>query len=227
MTSPWHLSVSQDDLTRTRLVEVSEPEPAAGEAVLRVDRVGLTANNVTYATFGQTMRYWDFFPTEPGSGVVPLWGFADVVASRVDGLSRGRAPLRLPADRQPPGRAAAAGRGPRLPRRHPAPRDAAVGVQHLPPDHRRPGLRGGPRGPAGALPPAVLHVLHARRPVPGPGQLGRRRRGAVVGLEQDGVRDGRPAAGAGAAGRRPDLVGATSPSRRASAATTASWRTTT
>jgi Protein of unknown function (DUF2855) len=51
--------------------------------------VGVTANNVTYAVLGTAFRYWDFFPTEPGWGLVPLWGFADVVASSADGLEVG------------------------------------------------------------------------------------------------------------------------------------------
>jgi hypothetical protein len=49
----------------------------------------LTANNVTYAVFGDAMLYWQFFPAEAGWGRVPVWGFADVEASRVDGLSEG------------------------------------------------------------------------------------------------------------------------------------------
>ena len=57
--------------------------------LLRVDRVGLTANNVTYAVLGDAFRYWEFFPAEPGRGVVPLWGFAEVVESQVDGLDPG------------------------------------------------------------------------------------------------------------------------------------------
>jgi hypothetical protein len=89
MTSPWSLAVSRADLAETRLTGVAALEPGPGEAVLHVDRVGLTANNVTYATFGETMRYWDFFPVDEGWGIVPLWGFADVVASRVDGLPEG------------------------------------------------------------------------------------------------------------------------------------------
>ena len=77
----WALEVDRDDLTATSLLETEVPEPADGEALLRVDRVGLTANNVTYAVFGDSMRYWDFFPSQPGWGRVPLWGFADLVAS--------------------------------------------------------------------------------------------------------------------------------------------------
>jgi hypothetical protein len=85
----WTLSVARADLARTRLTTAPRPDLAPGEALLRVDRVGVTANNVTYAVLGDAFRYWEFFPTEPGWGIVPLWGFAEVVASRVDGLDPG------------------------------------------------------------------------------------------------------------------------------------------
>lgn len=86
---PWDLLVDRADLTATTLVEVPEPEPADGQAVLRVDRVGMTANNVTYAVFGDAMHYWHFFPAPEGRGRVPLWGFAEVVASRAAGVEVG------------------------------------------------------------------------------------------------------------------------------------------
>ncbi len=89
-TAGWALEVARDDLATTSLVEVEVPEPADGEAVLRVDRVGLTANNVTYAVLGESFRYWQFFPATEGRGRVPLWGFADVTASRVDGVEVGQ-----------------------------------------------------------------------------------------------------------------------------------------
>ena len=57
------------------------PAISDGEALLRVDRVGVTANNVTYALMGVAMHYWDFFPTKAGWGLVPLWGFGEVMAS--------------------------------------------------------------------------------------------------------------------------------------------------
>jgi hypothetical protein len=85
----WTLTVSRTDFADTRLMSAPTPDLAPGEALLGVDRVGLTANNVTYAVLGDAFRYWEFFPTEPGRGVVPLWGFADIVESRVDGLEPG------------------------------------------------------------------------------------------------------------------------------------------
>ena len=89
MTSFWALAVARDDLSRTTLFEDVVHEIGDGEALLRVDRVGLTANNVTYAVLGDSFRYWDFFPTQPGWGLVPLWGFADIVASDVSGVPVG------------------------------------------------------------------------------------------------------------------------------------------
>ena len=85
----WTLTVDRSDLTRTHLIRSAVPDLAPGEALLRVDRVGVTANNVTYAVLGDAFRYWEFFPTEPGRGVVPLWGFAEIAESRVEGLDAG------------------------------------------------------------------------------------------------------------------------------------------
>jgi hypothetical protein len=93
--SYWTFAVARDDLARTTLVSGDLPAPAEGEAVLRVDRVGLTANNITYAVLGDAMRYWEFFPPaprglDPSWGLPPVWGFADVVASSVPGVIEGR-----------------------------------------------------------------------------------------------------------------------------------------
>jgi hypothetical protein len=95
MTRSWTLAVARDDLTRTTLAESPEPDLADGEVLLRADRVGLTANNVTYAVLGETLRYWQFFPPEPRGldpewGITPLWGFAEVAASAVDGVAAGQ-----------------------------------------------------------------------------------------------------------------------------------------
>ena len=64
--------------------------PEVGEVLLRVDRFAFTANNVTYAMFGDAMHYWQFFPaTDPAWGVIPVWGFATVMASAVAGIAVG------------------------------------------------------------------------------------------------------------------------------------------
>ena len=83
--------VKRDDLHDTRIAEsAAAPEIGPGQALLRVDSFGLTANNVTYAVFGEAMSYWRFFPAPDGWGRVPMWGFADVERSAADGLEEGR-----------------------------------------------------------------------------------------------------------------------------------------
>ena len=63
---------------------------AQGEARLRIERFALTSNNVTYAAFGDSLRYWAFFPSGDAAwGCIPVWGFAEVVESRVDGVAVG------------------------------------------------------------------------------------------------------------------------------------------
>lgn len=62
-----------------------------GQARLAVQRFSLTANNITYAAFGEAMRYWDFFPAgDAALGCLPVWGFATITESQVDGLAVGR-----------------------------------------------------------------------------------------------------------------------------------------
>lgn len=92
MPDSWTFAVLRDDLAKTTLTAGVTPAPGDGEALLRVDRVGLTANNVTYAVLGEAMRYWQFFPGGPGPqwGLPPLWGFADVIASRAAGVEVGQ-----------------------------------------------------------------------------------------------------------------------------------------
>ena len=86
----WDLLVDRTDLSRTAVEEVPTPSIEAGQVLLRVDRVGMTANNVTYAVFGDAMHYWDFFPTgDPASGCIPVWGFATVTESRAEGVDAG------------------------------------------------------------------------------------------------------------------------------------------
>ncbi|HEU4905707.1 MAG TPA: DUF2855 family protein [Solirubrobacterales bacterium] len=81
--------VKRDDLRECRVVESATPEVGPGQALLRVESFGLTANNVTYAVMGEAMSYWDFFPAEDGWGRVPMWGFAAVERSEAEGVEEG------------------------------------------------------------------------------------------------------------------------------------------
>lgn len=86
MPVPMDLMVKRAALGECRLAPADPIEMAEGEAVLRVDRFSLTANNVTYGAFGDFLKYWEFFPAPAGWGRVPVWGFATVIDSRSDRL---------------------------------------------------------------------------------------------------------------------------------------------
>src|SRR3954454_5763885 len=81
--------VKRDDFRDCRIAESETPELASGQALLRVDTFGLTANNITYAVFGDAMSYWNFFPAKDGWGRVPMWGFAEVEQSEAEGVEPG------------------------------------------------------------------------------------------------------------------------------------------
>jgi hypothetical protein len=81
--------VKRDDLRETRIADTEAPDLEPGQALLRVDSFGLTANNITYAVMGEAMSYWSFFPAPDGWGRVPMWGFAEVERSEADGLEPG------------------------------------------------------------------------------------------------------------------------------------------
>lgn len=68
-------------------IEVASDEAALASdgVVLEVERFALTANNVTHAVTREMLEYWRFFPTgDDATGVVPVWGVAEVVASDRD-----------------------------------------------------------------------------------------------------------------------------------------------
>jgi len=77
----WDFLVAKSDLRRTEFREVDPPPLEAGQVRLAIESFALTANNITYAVFGEAMKYWDFFPASEGFGRVPVWGHAQVEAS--------------------------------------------------------------------------------------------------------------------------------------------------
>jgi hypothetical protein len=83
--------VNRADLRETRVVQgPSDTALPDGAVRLRIDSFALTSNNITYGAFGDAMHYWDFFPCPvEGFGRIPVWGFADVEASNVEGIAVG------------------------------------------------------------------------------------------------------------------------------------------
>lgn len=84
------LMTRKSDLGETLLESIASPEPSEGEVVLALDRFSLTTNNISYAAYGEAIGYWRAFPTgRDDYGLMPVWGFADVVASRAPGVEIG------------------------------------------------------------------------------------------------------------------------------------------
>lgn len=92
MTDITRLLTNQSDLAVSRLVDTETGPLEQGQARMRICRLALTTNNITYAAFGHTphLRYWDFFPVaDEGWGQMPAWGFAEVEETTVEGLQPG------------------------------------------------------------------------------------------------------------------------------------------
>jgi Protein of unknown function (DUF2855) len=75
------LLVNRASFDQTRIEDVPVPVLSEGEVLAKVGRFALTANNITYAFAGDMIGYWQFFPVDPTWGIVPVWGFAEVIAS--------------------------------------------------------------------------------------------------------------------------------------------------
>lgn len=90
----WVFEVDRKDSADARIVPATDPAEIVlneGETLLAIERVSMTANNVTYARVGEQLGYWNFFPTpDPARGVVPAWGFARVLRTTRDDIEEGQ-----------------------------------------------------------------------------------------------------------------------------------------
>ncbi len=90
ITKTTTFQVRKDTLPQTRWHDDAPAPLSPGQVRLVVESFALTANNITYAAFGDAMNYWQFFPTgEEGWGCIPVWGFATVAESHCEGVAVG------------------------------------------------------------------------------------------------------------------------------------------
>ncbi|MEH6557033.1 MAG: DUF2855 family protein [Oceanicoccus sp.] len=76
------LEVRKDNWAETRIkAETLEQTLNQNEVLFKVDRQALTANNISYASGGDMLDYWGFFPTDEGWGRIPAMGWGEVIAS--------------------------------------------------------------------------------------------------------------------------------------------------
>jgi Protein of unknown function (DUF2855) len=96
VTNKIELQVKRSSFGETRLVNVSTGL-SDGAVRLEVEHFALTANNITYAQFGDMLDYWNFFPVAAESGtasesewgLVPAMGWGRVVESNVAEIAVG------------------------------------------------------------------------------------------------------------------------------------------
>ena len=83
MTRCARVESLKSDLGVADLVDLPTPRLDEGEVLARIERFALTTNNMTYAVYGDALKYWNLFPAElPGHGCMPAWGHAEIVESR-------------------------------------------------------------------------------------------------------------------------------------------------
>jgi len=89
MATVTELWVNRGNFRDTKIAERESMPLKENEILVRIDKFGLTANNVSYAVSGDMIGYWNYYPTEDPFGKVPVWGMADVVESNSDEIAVG------------------------------------------------------------------------------------------------------------------------------------------
>lgn len=87
--SSLSFEVDRGALSTWRWHEAPVPQAAEGEVIVEVTRFGLTANNITYAKYGDAVQYWQFFPAALPWGRIPVWATGRIVQSRHPDLAAG------------------------------------------------------------------------------------------------------------------------------------------
>lgn len=83
------LWVNRKTLRETKTAQLDQQPLEEGQIRVSIDKMGLTANNVSYALSGNMIGYWKYFPAEGEWGNVPGWAIGDVVESRSAAIAEG------------------------------------------------------------------------------------------------------------------------------------------
>lgn len=84
------LQINKSNLFQSKINEADTGSLEEGEILFKINKFALTTNNITYAVTGSQLNYWNFFPTnEEGWGIIPSWGFAEVLESKADDIQIG------------------------------------------------------------------------------------------------------------------------------------------
>lgn len=75
-------TVHTQNLHHTKWIEKTYSDRLLpNQVLLKIAQFAFTSNNITYGVVGEQMDYWKFFPTSADRGILPVWGFADVIIS--------------------------------------------------------------------------------------------------------------------------------------------------
>ena len=79
------VKINRGDISKTQVIDYKMPtadDMADGTVLLKLDIFSLSANNITYAVTGNSLKYWGFFPIDDEHSLLPVWGFGEVIASK-------------------------------------------------------------------------------------------------------------------------------------------------
>jgi hypothetical protein len=75
--------IKRDNIRESKFIETERPSLEPNQILLKNEHFALTANNISYAQTGETLGYWQFFPTgTEGWGKLTVWGYGDVMESK-------------------------------------------------------------------------------------------------------------------------------------------------
>ena len=81
--------VKRSDLGVTQPQNTTTEPLGEGQIRLEVEQIGLSANNISYASAGDALGYWAHFSKDSEWGNVPVWGYSRVIESKVPEISTG------------------------------------------------------------------------------------------------------------------------------------------
>lgn len=89
----YEFQTNKNKLNQGRIVKVPALTIGDNQVRVKIDRFAFTANNITYAVMGDQLKYWQFFNAHDNKenqwGIIPVWGFADIVESNNEELQVG------------------------------------------------------------------------------------------------------------------------------------------
>lgn len=74
----WTVEINRSDIRQSRVVVDPPGCLVRGEILVVVERLAISANNITYAQLGDSFGYWDLFPATRPWGRIPAWGYGHV-----------------------------------------------------------------------------------------------------------------------------------------------------